>query len=82
MLPPFIRSRLEGRINLQRDIVERGRTAEPVIQQYLNTVQPMHLEFVEPSKRYADIIIPEGGHNEVALGMVVARISELLESKP
>lgn len=65
---------------LQRDIAERGRTAESVIHQYLTTVRPMHLEFVEPSKRYADIIIPEGGHNEVALGMVMARVQTLLNS--
>jgi len=63
---------------LQRDIRERGRTVESVIEQYLSTVRPMHLEFVEPSKRYADIIIPEGGFNEVALDMVVARIRALL----
>jgi uridine kinase len=63
---------------LQRDIAERGRTAESVIQQYLETVRPMHLEFVEPSKRYADVIIPEGGYNEVALDMIVARLEMLL----
>ncbi len=63
---------------LQRDIAERGRTAESVIQQYLDTVRPMHLEFVEPTKRYADVIIPEGGLNEVALDMVVARVEALL----
>lgn len=63
---------------LQRDIAERGRTAESVIRQYLHFVRPMHLEFVEPSKRYADVIIPEGGHNEVAIDMVVARLSEML----
>jgi uridine kinase len=63
---------------LQRDIVERGRTAESVVQQYLNTVRPMHMEFVEPSKRYADVIIPEGGLNTVALDMVTARIEALL----
>ena len=63
---------------LQRDIAERGRTAESVVRQYLDTVRPMHLEFVEPSKRYADVIIPEGGLNEVAMDMVVARIAELL----
>jgi uridine kinase len=62
---------------LKRDTLERGRTAESVIEQYLNTVRPMHLEFVEPSKRYADIIIPEGGHNRVALDMVTARIEEI-----
>jgi uridine kinase len=63
---------------LQRDIAERGRTAESVIHQYLHTVRPMHLEFVESSKRYADVIIPEGGLNEVAMDMVVARIEALI----
>jgi uridine kinase len=63
---------------LQRDIAERGRTVQSVIDQYLNTVRPMHLEFVEPSKRYADIIIPRGGMNAVAIDMVVARIEGLL----
>lgn len=63
---------------LQRDIAERGRTTESVIQRYLTTVRPMHLEFVEPSKRYADVIIPEGGFNAAALDMVVARIEALL----
>ena len=48
---------------LQRDVAERGRTVQSVIDQYLGTVKPMHLEFVEPSKRYADVIIPQGGHN-------------------
>lgn len=64
---------------LQRDITERGRTTESVIHQYLSTVRPMHLEFVEPSKRYADIIIPEGGFNTAALDMVVSRIERLLD---
>ncbi len=63
---------------LQRDMTERGRSAESVIQQYLATVRPMHLEFVEPSKRYADVIVPEGGYNEVAMDMIVARIEALL----
>lgn len=63
---------------LQRDIDERERTVESVIRQYETTVRPMHLEFVEPSKRYADVIIPEGGLNTVAMDMVVARIGELL----
>jgi uridine kinase len=66
---------------LQRDIFERGRTTESVIQQYLNTVRPMHMEFVEPSKRYADVIIPEGGLNTVAMNMVIARIEELLRGE-
>lgn len=64
---------------LQRDLAERGRTLESVIQQYLSTVRPMHLEFVEPSKRYADIIIPEGGFNTVALDMIAARIRSMLQ---
>ena len=64
---------------LQRDIIERGRTVDSVIQQYYRTVRPMHLEFVEQSKRYADIIIPEGGLNVVAMDMVIARIEELLQ---
>jgi len=63
---------------LERDIMERGRTTESVIKQYMSTVRPMHLEFVEYSKRYADVIIPEGGFNVVAMDMVVARIQELL----
>lgn len=63
---------------MERDMAERGRTLESVIQQYLRTVRPMHLEFVEPSKRYADVIIPEGGLNEVAMDMVVARIEALV----
>jgi uridine kinase len=63
---------------LQRDLAERGRTTRSVVDQYLNTVRPMHLEFVEPSKRYADLIIPEGGFNTVALDMVVARIEAML----
>jgi uridine kinase len=66
---------------LQRDIRERGRIVESVIEQYLRTVRPMHLEFVEPTKRYADIIIPRGGLNAVAIDMVVARIEWLLSER-
>jgi len=66
---------------LQRDISERGRTVNSVIAQYQQTVRPMHMEFVEPSKRYADVIIPEGGFNIVAMDMVVARVRSLLESE-
>jgi uridine kinase len=66
---------------LQRDVSERGRTVDAVIQQYLATVRPMHNEFVEPSKRFADVIIPEGGYNEVAIEMVAARIRGLLEQQ-
>ena len=63
---------------LGRDIRDRGRTIESVTEQYLASVRPMHLEFTEPSKRYADLIIPEGARNQVALELVVARIRELL----
>jgi uridine kinase len=62
---------------LQRDTKERGRTMQSVIDQYLSTVKPMHLEFVEPSKRYADIIIPQGGHNAVAIDMLLTLIRGL-----
>ncbi len=65
---------------LKRDIEERDRSVESVILQYQTTVRPMHLEFVEPSKRHADVIIPEGGLNTVAMDMVVARIEALLTS--
>jgi uridine kinase len=67
---------------LERDIAERGRTSASVIHQYMATVRPMHMEFVEPSKRYADVIIPEGGLNTVAMDMVVARIESLLRNHP
>lgn len=64
---------------LQRDISERGRTTDSVIQQYQSTVRPMHLEFVEPSKRYADLIIPEGGYNQVAMDVVFASIEARIQ---
>lgn len=64
---------------LQRDMEERGRTFDSVITQYRESVRPMHLEFVEPSKRYADIILPEGGFNTVGLDLISARIQMLLE---
>jgi len=63
---------------LRRDMAERGRSLESVVKQYLDTVRPMHLEFVEPSKRYANVIVPEGGHNEVAMEMIISRIQTLL----
>jgi uridine kinase len=66
---------------LQRDLKERGRTFESVERQYLRSVRPMHLEFVEPSKRYADLIVPEGAENEVALEAVVARIHAMLRAE-
>ncbi len=64
--------------HLRRDIRECGRTVESVIDQYLATVRPMHMEFIEPSKRYADVIIPEGGHNEVGIDLVSQKIRSLL----
>jgi len=67
---------------LRRDIAERGRTVDNVVHQYLETVRPMHLEFVEPSKRWADLIIPEGGFNPVALDVICARVEALLQPPP
>ena len=66
---------------LQRDTAERGRVMEDVIRQYLATVRPMHLEFVEPSKRYADIIIPEGGFNRIGIEMIQARVQLEIERR-
>jgi uridine kinase len=66
---------------LRRDMSERGRSVQDVLRQYLETVRPMHQEFVEPSKRWADVIIPEGGENRVALEMVVARVEQLLDGE-
>ena len=67
---------------LQRDVKERGRTLDSVIEQYLGTVKPMHLEFVEPSKRYADLIVPLGGHNTVAVDLLLSMIRSLTGSTP
>ncbi|HKP54080.1 MAG TPA: uridine kinase [Chloroflexia bacterium] len=66
---------------LTRDVAERDRPVVSVIEQYLGTVRPMHLDFVEPSKRYADLIIPEGGHNRVAIDMLVAKVQAVLRSE-
>ena len=63
-----------------RDVCERGRTMQSVITQYTSTVKPMHDEFVEPSKRYADVIIPEGGFNSVAVAMLIQNIRSLIQS--
>ena len=63
---------------LERDVHERGRSLDSIISQYQTTVRPMHLQFVEPSKRYADIIIPEGGHNEVGIDMITCKIQSIL----
>jgi uridine kinase len=66
---------------LMRDIKDRGRTMDSVIEQYVNVVRPMHNQFIEPTKRYADIIIPEGGHNHVAIDLMVTKIQTILEQK-
>jgi uridine kinase len=63
---------------LKRDTRERGRTIESVISQYIETVRPMHMQFVEPSKKYADIIIPEGGHNPIVIDIITAKISSII----
>ena len=63
---------------LQRDLTERGRTSHSVVEQYLTTVRPSHLQFVEPSKRYADVIVPHGGRNDAAVEVLVARLRELV----
>ena len=64
---------------IRRDMAKRGRPLSEILDQYLSTVQPMHLEFVEPSKRYADVIVPRGGHNPVAIEMIVAKIGRRLQ---
>lgn len=66
---------------MRRDMEERGRPFDEILDQYLSTVRPMHLEFVEPSKRWADVIIPQGGHNEIAIEMLVAKILRRLEAR-
>lgn len=64
---------------ISRDIRERGRTLDSVIQQYMTTVRPAHMQFIEPSKKYADIIIPEGGYNKVAIDIIVTKINSILD---
>ncbi|WP_090758848.1 uridine kinase [Bacillus sp. OK048] len=66
---------------LSRDIKERGRTLDSVIDQYTNVVRPMHNQFIEPTKRYADVIIPEGGQNHVAIDLMVTKVQTILEQK-
>jgi uridine kinase len=66
---------------LRRDLIERGRSVDSVLRQYEESVRPMHMQFVEPSKRYADLIIPEGGHNAVAIDVVKTKIRELLRER-
>ena len=69
-----------GRV-IQRDIEERGKTVQQVLKRYQETVKPMHLQFIEPSKRYADIIVPQGGHNTVAISILIATIEKALLTK-
>ena len=66
---------------IKRDINDRGRTIESVMQQYLSTVRPAHLQFIEPNKRYADIIIPEGGHNAVAIDLLVSKLRAIIQEQ-
>ena len=66
---------------MARDILERGKTVETVIERYTKTVKPMYLQFIEPSKRYADIIIPQGGHNKVAIDIISATVEKALREK-
>jgi uridine kinase len=66
---------------IRRDMTKRGRSLAEILAQYLSTVQPMHLEFVEPTKRYADVIVPRGGHNPVAIEMIAAKISRRLQAR-
>ena len=65
---------------IMRDINERGRTVDSVVDQYLSVVRPMHNQFIEPTKKYADIIVPEGGHNKVAIDLMVTKIKTILEN--
>ena len=69
-----------GRV-ITRDNIERGRTIEKVLERYEKTVKPMHLQFIEPTKRYADIIVPQGGHNQVAIGILLTTIENVLNNK-
>ena len=69
-----------GRV-IKRDNLERGRTVEKVLDRYDKTVKPMHLQFIEPTKRYADIIVPQGGHNQVAIDILIATIEKALQTK-
>ena len=66
---------------MARDILERGKTVEMVIERYSKTVKPMYLQFIEPSKRYADIIIPQGGHNKVAIDIISATLERSIREK-
>jgi uridine kinase len=67
---------------IRRDMADRGRTLEGILAQYEQTVSPMHREFVEPSKRYADVIVPRGGHNRIAIDMIIGRIHQQLAQSP
>ena len=90
LVDPELRARLDLKLyvdtdadvrvlrRLKRDMETRGRSFAQVKKQYYETVRPMHLQFVEPSKRYADVVIPEGGHNDVAMSLVISRLQQLL----
>lgn len=65
---------------IQRDVIERGRTAEEVMDRYVKVLKPMHLEFIEPAKRYADLIVPQGGHNEKAIEILKMYIAKIVQS--
>lgn len=65
---------------MRRDLIERGRSIDSIVEQYLSSVRPMHLQFVEPTKRYADVIVPQGGANHVAIDLLAAKIKSILDS--
>lgn len=65
---------------MRRDLIERGRSVDSIVEQYLSSVRPMHLQFVEPTKRYADVIVPQGGANHVAIDLLAAKIKSILDS--
>ena len=66
---------------MRRDVVERGRTAEAVIERYTRTLKPMHMQFIEPCKRYADIIVPQGGHNKAAINMLIKFVKQQIAER-
>ena len=79
-MTPLILMNFGARTQLQRDIIERGRTMDSVMDQYKKTVRPMFLQFIEPSKQYADIIVPRGGKNRIAVDVLKAHISKLIKA--
>ena len=79
----FVDAEADDRLErvIKRDIKERGRSVEKVLERYQKTVKPMHLQFIEPTKRYADLIIPQGGHNDIAIDILVSTIEKALRNK-